>query len=223
MLESYLDLIDACDEHDVLLVSLSKTSTGSFLGEALLRLDEAPDLPAGIDLESNPLPPLPSDMEVLYRWTDGPGHSRPLVLGMQGFGNRRGQLLVAPEQLVGAFETPRYSFEERLALLERLASAAATVSMYVRLRREEDPIRVDVLASAVVPESIQALQPRCAARPNSALAILAFAGSFGMVRTARMLGEQPTNGPSRWVVLVNGASKERGIRARTCSMPCPRW
>jgi hypothetical protein len=149
LLESYLDLIDVCAEHDVLLLSLSKTSIGSFLGEALLRLDETSDLPPGIDLESNPLPPLPSDMEVLYRWTQGAGYSKPLVLGMQGFGNRRGQLLTAPEQLVGAFETPNYSFQERLGLLDRLASATATVSTYVRLRREEDPIRVDLMASAV--------------------------------------------------------------------------
>src|SRR5712691_8448452 len=114
-----------------------------------MRLDDRRDLPAGIDLECDAIPPLPSDIEVLYRWTQGVGHSRPLVLGTQGFGNRRGQLLVAPEQLVGAFETPRYSFEERLELLDRLASATATVSTYVRLRQEEDPIRVDVLASAV--------------------------------------------------------------------------
>ena len=149
LLESYLDLIDACAEHDVLLLSLSKTSTGSFLGEALLRLGDTATLPAGIDLQREPLPPLPSDMEVLYRWTAGAGYSRPLVLGSHGFGNRRGQLLVAPEQLVGAFETSRYSFEERLALLDRLRFTAATVSTYVRLRPDEDPIRVDALASAV--------------------------------------------------------------------------
>jgi hypothetical protein len=87
LLASYLDLIDACAERDVLLLSLSKTSTGSFLGEALLRLNDDCMLPPAFDLEENPLPPLPSDMEVLFRWTRGTGHSRPVVLGTQGFGH----------------------------------------------------------------------------------------------------------------------------------------
>jgi hypothetical protein len=149
LLESYLDLIDACSANDVLLVSLSKTSTGSFLGEALLRLDDPHGLPGNVDLFNDPLPPMPTDMEVLYRWTDGAGYSRPLVLGSQGFGHRRGQLLSAPEQLIGAFGSGGRSYGDRLALLNRLASAPATVSAYVRMRPEEDPLRIDLPAPSV--------------------------------------------------------------------------
>jgi hypothetical protein len=149
LLECYLDLVDACADRGILLVSLSKTSTGSMLSEALLRLDEVDALPGNVDLDDSLLPPLPSDMELVYRWASGAGTSRPLVLGSYGFGNRRGQLLSAPEQLVGAFDSERYSLGERLALLVRLASAPATVATYVRLQAHEDPIRLDVPASAV--------------------------------------------------------------------------
>jgi hypothetical protein len=149
LLESYLDLVDECASRDVLLVSLSKTSTGSFLSEALLRLDTSAGLPGDVKLEDEPLAALPSDIEVIYRWTTGGGFSRPLVLGTQGFGDRRGAFLSAPERIVGAFEDRRFSYSERLALLDRLASASATVSTYVRLGPGEDPIRLDVMASSV--------------------------------------------------------------------------
>ncbi len=156
LLESYLDLVDTCASRDVLLVSLSKTSTGSFLAEALLRLNESNRLSGDVKLDDAPMPSLPSDMEVIYRWTTGPGYSRPLVLGTQGFGDRRSPLISAPERIVGAFEDRRFSFPERLALLDRLASAAATVSSYVRLRQDEDPIRLDVMAASVgVPDRIR--------------------------------------------------------------------
>jgi hypothetical protein len=149
LLESYLDLIDACSERNVMLLSLSKTSTGSFLGEALLRLTDGHGLPGDVTLEDEPLPPMPTDTEVLYRWTTGAGYSRPLVLGTHGFAHRRGQLLAAPQQLVGAFGAGGRSYADCLALVDRLAAAPATVSTYVRMRPDEDPVRVDVPASGV--------------------------------------------------------------------------
>jgi hypothetical protein len=151
VLETYLDLLDACARHDVLLLSLSKTSTSSFLGESMLRLSDVPLLPADVDLDQDEdlLPELPSDTEIVFRWAAGAGSSRPVVLGSYGFGNRRGQLLRAPDELARAFTLSDSPFSARVDLFKRLADAPASVGLYARLRDHEDAVRVDVPAPSV--------------------------------------------------------------------------
>ncbi|MCC6176109.1 MAG: DNA double-strand break repair nuclease NurA [Chloroflexi bacterium] len=156
VLATYLDLLSACRDQGVLLLSLAKTSTGAFLGEALMRLQATDWLPGDADLDDDPLPPLPTDVEALFRWTDEAGLSRPLVLGSYGFGRRRGQLLRGAAWPTRAFQGPADDRAGYARLLERLAETSATVSLYVRLRPRDDVLRLDLPAWSVgVPDRIR--------------------------------------------------------------------
>ncbi|MCC6180107.1 MAG: DNA double-strand break repair nuclease NurA [Chloroflexi bacterium] len=180
VLAAYLDLLDACRDRGVLLLSLAKTSTGAFLGEALLRLRTADWLPGDVDLDADPLPPLPTDAEALFRWTDEDGLSRPLVLGSFGFGRRRAQVIHRTGQPARGF---RLSDGETIAydaLLDRLAEASATVSLYVRLRRHDDALRLDVPGWAVgVPDRIRDTYVRWADDARLGPALGHLVGAYG--------------------------------------------
>jgi hypothetical protein len=180
VLASYLDLQAACREQGVLLLSLAKTSTGAFLGEALMRLRAVNRLPGDIDLDDEPLPPLPTDAEALFRWTDEAGYSRPLVLGSYGFGRRRGQLLRAPAALTRGFQRAAGEMADYQALLARLADAPATLSIYVRLRQRDDALRIDVPAYAVgLPDRIRDTYLRWSDEAELGAALGHLVGSYG--------------------------------------------
>jgi hypothetical protein len=91
---------------------------------------------------------LPTDAEVLHRWTAGAGYTSPVLLGAASFGHRRGPLLQDPVALAGQFGGGQLAPAERREVLRRLRSAPAIGSFYVRLTPGDDALRVDALAGA---------------------------------------------------------------------------
>ena len=143
LLESYLDLLDACRERGIMLIGLSKTSTATFLIEAATQMERSDQLEPDVQLMSEEDDQaVPSDAEAIWRWTQEAGFSTPVVLGVYGFGHRRSQLVQEPEAIAGAFGGSK----KRLALLRRLQGSSPTVCFYLRLQAGEEPLRVDVPA-----------------------------------------------------------------------------
>lgn len=131
LLEAYLDLLETCQERGIMLIALSKTSTATFLVEAIRHMPDRDQLEAEVDLSGDDQQQaLPSDVEALFRWTSHAGYSTPLLLGVHGFGKRRAELLQRPE-----------------ATLRRLQGSSAALAFHLRLRAGEEPLRVDVPAS----------------------------------------------------------------------------
>ena len=102
----------------------------------------------------------PSDPELLYRWLTGTGYSHPILLGAA----EPGDLPLQPEAE------------------ELLAQCPAMVSCYVRPAPNDDPLRIDVPASAVGrAESFQAVEQawvpdRRAIEPIVALVLALYGG-----------------------------------------------
>ncbi len=120
---------------------------------------EAPDADAGDDAQvpaianrrnvRDALPPgLPTDAEILYRWTVGAGFTNPILLGTASFGHRSGPVTQDPTLLAEQFSGGQFSVAERRDILRRLRAAPAIGTFYVRLAPGEDALRVDALASA---------------------------------------------------------------------------
>lgn len=91
---------------------------------------------------------LPTDSEILHRWTAGAGYCTPVLLGTASFGHRRGPVTHDPAALAEHFGDGQFSPAERRDILRRLSTAPAIGTFYVRLAPGEDALRVDALASA---------------------------------------------------------------------------
>ena len=178
VLRRYLDLFACCEERGILLLGLAKSARSTVLGRVILDgaagLAVAPvhDIPAmaprlvpGDALEGVPgadvaalLPEshvrdstfagLPTDGEILHRWTSGAGFTRPVLLGTTSFGHRRGPVVHDPASLAEQVTGGQLSAAERREILERLRTAPAIGTFYARLAPGEDALRVDVLAGA---------------------------------------------------------------------------
>ena len=90
---------------------------------------------------------LPTDGELMYRWTKGAGLTDPVLLGSSSFG-RAGA--IADEKLTSqikqALLEPQLS-PDLQRLLNRLSNAPAIGTFYARLAPGDDALRVDALAS----------------------------------------------------------------------------
>ena len=100
--------------------------------------------PRGMRLGMNGLP---TDGELMHRWTKGVGLTDPVLLGSSSFG-RAGVIAdeKLTEQIQQALVKPNLS-PELQQLLNRLSHAPAIGTFYVRLAPGDDALRVDALAS----------------------------------------------------------------------------
>jgi hypothetical protein len=89
---------------------------------------------------------LPTDGELMHRWTNGPGLTDPVLLGSSSFG-RAGAIAddKLTERIQQALLEPHLS-PELQQLLDRLSHAPAIGTFYVRLAPRDDALRVDALA-----------------------------------------------------------------------------
>jgi hypothetical protein len=155
LLETYLDLFEACRQQDVLLLGISKTTQDRVLTQTLIQLPDDLDR-ISIDMAeawqaANPAGDrVPPDAEALSRWAAGPGFSTPVVLGMHSFGKRRETLLTEPESIAEDFAgCSAYSRPKLLSIIERLQRAPAIATFHVRFAPRDDCVRVDVPAYAL--------------------------------------------------------------------------
>lgn len=90
---------------------------------------------------------LPTDGELMHRWTKGAGLTDPVLLGSSSFG-RAGA--IADEKLTARIQQallePQLS-PDLQRVLDRLSNASAIGTFYVRLAPGDDALRVDALAS----------------------------------------------------------------------------
>ncbi len=90
---------------------------------------------------------IPTDGELVHRWTKGVGLTDPVLLGSSSFG-RAGA--IADEKLTARIEEvllePQLS-PDLQRVLKRLSNAPAIGTFYVRLAPGDDVLRVDALAS----------------------------------------------------------------------------
>ena len=178
VLRRYLDLFACCEARGILLLGLAKSARSTVLGRAILdgasgvAVAQAHDTQAmalgpvlGDALEGAPgadvavLSPashvrdstfagLPTDAEILHRWTSGAGFTRPVLLGTTSFGHRRGTVMTDPASLAKQVTGGQLSAAEQREILERLRTAPAIGTFYARLAPGEDALRVDALAGA---------------------------------------------------------------------------
>ncbi|HEU0001207.1 MAG TPA: DNA double-strand break repair nuclease NurA [Ktedonobacteraceae bacterium] len=177
VLEQYLELFDLCQKRGVLLLGISKSARSAVLGSALLdenRSLASPEQP-GSGISKPPaadaqgdveIPPgdavngksqrramrsgmngLPTDGELMHRWTKDTGLTDPVLLGSSSFG-RAGA--IADEKLTS--QVKQVSLEPQLSpdlqrVMVRLSNAPAIGTFYVRLAPGDDALRVDALAS----------------------------------------------------------------------------
>jgi hypothetical protein len=176
VLTQYLDLFELCQQHNVLLLGIAKTARSKVLGHAFLKESstnhdisiQSTDTSSTTENKEpiadhqfsnlfNPdLPLLPSDGEMLRRWTEGCGLTDPLLLGSASFGHRSAQK-VAQLALRAKQSSTQFGLQptilqdhiqERLSpLQERLLAAPAIGTFYARLAPGEDILRIDALAS----------------------------------------------------------------------------
>ncbi len=150
VLERYLDLIEACRTHDVQLVALSKTTRGHLLAHAY-QADQGGR--SGLATQRSSEADIPSDGEALARWTRGTGQTDPILVGWEAFGDRANQLVSAPSTLVRTFGRAGVDPNRSQAAFERLRQLPAVWACYARLDETDDPIRVECLADAVMPNA----------------------------------------------------------------------
>lgn len=156
LMEMYLELWRRCQELDIVLIGVSKTSRGNLLSNTFLNLLDGSDtIPADISdaelVSSNGK--TPTDAEVLYRWTEGPGFSTPILVGMQSFGHRRKQLRSNSSGIVEAYRRRGVSKEWAHDILDNILSAPSIAAWYVRFNFGDDPLRVEVPATLLGGES----------------------------------------------------------------------
>ncbi len=207
VLERYLELFDLCQKRDILLLGIAKSTRSTVLGRSILDqiISSMPsDLPKADSLQrleadvqgeeiigdytdafqrnysrsGSNKPWLPSDGELLHRWTKGSGLTDPVLLGSASFGHTSAQMaaalaLRAKQSLYGPLSSAiQDRIQERLSpIQERLLAAPAIGTFYVRLAPGEDVLRVDALASTFgrgdlrLLEFSQALAPYTTALP----------------------------------------------------------
>jgi len=180
VLGQYLDLFALCQQRDVLLLGIAKRTRSKVLGHALLansRTLQSVEAQTGAlpeaenerrseaftdghhqhsELSDADSPWLPSDGELLHRWTEGCGLTDPILLGSASFGHisarRVAQLASRAKQPLAQSASPsaisQDRMQERLSpLQERLLAAPAIGTFYVRLAPGDDALRIDGLAS----------------------------------------------------------------------------
>ncbi|HEX6819335.1 MAG TPA: DNA double-strand break repair nuclease NurA [Ktedonobacterales bacterium] len=128
-------------------------ATGSLAADALETVpnaDVAPPLPTLTNPSgwSGAYAGLPTDAEILHRWTAGAGYCAPILLGTASFGHRRGPVTRDPGALAEHFGDGQFSAAERRDILRRLPTAPAIGTFYVRFAPGDDALRVDAPASA---------------------------------------------------------------------------
>jgi hypothetical protein len=182
VLAQYLDLFELCQQRDVLLLGVAKRTRSKVLGHALLedsyadrvadtqQTDALPEAEGETlteevigrnrqhpDVFNSGLPWLPSDGELLHRWTEGCGLTDPILLGSASFGHisalRVAQLASRAKQSFTQSESPSMILQDRMQerlspLQKRLLAAPAIGTFYVRLAPGDDVLRIDALAGA---------------------------------------------------------------------------
>src|SRR5579883_217839 len=158
LLETYLDLFDACRKQDILLLGVSKTTQDRVLTHTLIHLPDDLDrisVDAAEALESAgqlvPDSRVPPDAEALDRWTEGtPGFTCPVLLGLYSFGRFRETLMSDPGRIAESFAgCSAYSRSRLESIVERLQHAPAIATFHVRFADGDDCLRVDVPAYAI--------------------------------------------------------------------------
>src|SRR2546421_1508641 len=194
VLERYLELFELCQKRDVLLLGIAKSTRSTVLGRVILdqslfsvpsespKADSLQRLEADVQGEAlsgdstgvfqrpygrsgSTKPWLPSDGELLHRWTKGSGLTDPVLLGSASFGHTSAQwaatlALRAKQSLRGPeSSTIQDRIQERLSpIQERLLAAPAIGTFYVRLSPGEDVLRVDALASTFGKDDLRLLE-----------------------------------------------------------------
>lgn len=173
VLGQYLDLFALCQQRDVLLLGIAKSTRSKVFGHALLEESESalqipqvqsdalPTNEQASDVmesenDSHPLPSdhgtapwLPSDGELLHRWTEGCGLTDPLLLGSASFGHTSARRVAQLAQRTKHLSSLQDHLPAHLSpLQQRLLAAPAIGTFYVRLAPGDDVLRVDALASA---------------------------------------------------------------------------
>jgi hypothetical protein len=101
---------------------------------------------------------LPTDGELMHRWTKGGGLTDPVLLGSSSFGSAGA---IADEKLTAQIQQvllePHLSPDLR-QLLERLSNAPAIGTFYIRLAPGDDALRVDALASTFGRDDLRLLR-----------------------------------------------------------------
>ena len=177
VLGRYLELFDLCQQRNIFLLGVSKSARSAVFGRALLAesnalsssrimqtdtaqmlkadVQEPDDYPEG-DTQHIPqrqrqaqqgMSELPTDGELLHRWTKGMGLTDPVLLGSDSFGRGSAPvvaILSAQNQQLAqdAGFTP---FQQQM--IEQLHHAPAIGTFYTRLAPGEDVLRIDALAS----------------------------------------------------------------------------
>jgi hypothetical protein len=157
LLEMYLELWRRCQELDITLIGVSKTSRGNLLSNTFLNLPLNSDtIPADIPDERTALnhESLPTDAEILSRWTTGAGFSTPILVGMQSFGHRRRQLRSNTSILAEEYEQRGVEADWAEDILTETLAAPAIAAWYVRFSPGEDPLRVEVPAGVVLDDPL---------------------------------------------------------------------
>jgi hypothetical protein len=184
LLEAHLDLFDACRKNDVLLLGISKTTQDRVFTKTLMRLPDdvdviTPDQDDQLD-ESSDLR-IPPDAEALLRWTEGPGYTSPVLLGLHSFGRRRETLLSAPDEIAESFHgSTRYPATKVSQIVERLRMAPAIAAFHLRFADGEECVRVDLPAYSIGrTERLVDLSSGLASAEHLEPAIRLLAGCYG--------------------------------------------
>ncbi len=131
LLDKILRLYRGAKRLNILILCLSKTSGDILLSRHLLPQAEEAGKTSGQVLP---------DVELLYRFTEKPGYSQPILLGQIAFLPRHQALFENREQVADRFLDDK---ERALSLFEELSEAPGTVLFYWRPANQEDVIRVD--------------------------------------------------------------------------------
>ncbi len=163
VLQRYLDLFECCQERGITLLGVSKSARSKALAQAILLTSHTDtvegDASADVAHVSLPQAPrrvahdfdemmqqAPTDAELLHRWTSGAGFSDPILLGTASFGHRRERVQTDPRLLAEQFRGGSLSETECRAILERLRTAPAIGTFYIRLAPGDDVLRIDAPA-----------------------------------------------------------------------------
>ncbi len=193
VLEQYLELFNLCQKQGVLLLGIAKSTRSTVLGRAILgdnssiahstlqqaetlqRLEADVQESLSDDLTEKYLQPyawtisnlhrLPSDGELLHRWTKGSGLTDPVLLGSASFGHESARMAVKlasrAKQSVGDLQstTIQDRIQNRLSPIQkRLLAAPAIGTFYMRFSPREDVLRVDALASTFGRDDVHLLE-----------------------------------------------------------------
>jgi hypothetical protein len=150
VLAAYVDLMSACRERRIHLLSMAKATTSTVLASALAELDD------GLPEDGGPFSSVkPSDGEMLYRWARGAGYTQPLLIGRRLFGasSPKDPVKVAQDSLRRQGEKQT----QALSVMDQLPDLPAIITSYIRPRPGEDALRIDVPAwVAGLPDQIDA-------------------------------------------------------------------